>query len=177
MYVSPKMDAPLLPGTPRGTTTRLVANVADIPVPPGALVACDLDNTLIHSTYKGAGTRWHAPLRIRLMHPDDATWCQGVAAKATLVYVTARDPLTHPITQAQLKTLGLPACPVLYDAVKGRAVLDLATQGTYTAVVFADDLDSNTRSVNTCLPSALCYRVSATLTAKYDARARRRLNR
>ena len=140
------MDAPLLPGSPKGATTRLVAKVSDIPVPLGALVACDLDNTLIHSTYKGAGTRWHSPLYIRLMHPDDATWCQGVVAEATLVYDTARDPLAHPITQAQLKTLGLPDRPVIYDAVKGRAVLDLATQGTYTAVVFADDLDSNTPS-------------------------------
>lgn len=168
------MDAPLLPGSPKGATTRLVAKVADIPVPPGALVACDLDNTLIHSTYKGAGTRWHAPLCIRLMHPDDAAWCQGVVAKANLVYVTARDPLAHPITQAQLKTLGLPPCLVIYDAVKGRAVLDLATQGTYSAVIFADDLDSNTRSVNTFLPSALCYRVSAALTDTYAARARRK---
>lgn len=71
------------------------------------------------------------------MHPDDATWCQGVVAEATLIYVTARDPLAHPITQAQLKTLG-PSSTT--------AMLDLAIQGTYTAVVFADDLDSNTPS-------------------------------
>ena len=158
-------------------TQRVVASVSAIPVPQGALVACDLDDTLIHSSYAFVGDKWHKPLVVRLMHPDDAVWCHDVATRAHLVYITARDPSIHPLTTKQLQDLGLPVRPVIYDEVKGRALLDVVQQAVrpYTAVLFVDDLDTNHRSVRTHMPEAVCYRVDAALAEKLAARMRRKL--
>jgi len=80
---------------------RRVHKVADVPVRPGALVACDLDDTIIRTQSKS----------VALMHPDDAAWCFKAIENATLVYITARDISSHDLTHTQLLALGLPMCP------------------------------------------------------------------
>ena len=153
------MDSPFLPGT----RTRLVSKVSDVPVRPGSLVACDLDETLIKSKYISSLSPWHSPLSVTLMNPDDATWCAKVVADATLVYVTARDLSTHAFTQNQLVSLGLPLCPIYFSEEKGHAVRMLAQKANYTEILFVDDLHYNHVSVQREVPHARCYRVDAEL--------------
>jgi len=153
------MDPPFLPGT----RTRLVSKVSDVPVRPGSLVACDLDDTLIHSTYLSSRSPWHTPIKVTLMHPDDATWCAKVVAEATLVYVTARNVSTHVFTKQQISDLGLPLCPIYFSEEKGLAVKDLALKGSYSEIVFVDDRHENHTSVQRAVPHARSYRVDPEL--------------